>query len=247
MEWDALIIASAICLGAGVLTGLTGFGFSVFAVPLLLLVLPAQHVVVVALALVVATSVVLLLSRELRAAVDLRTALGLWALSLAGLPLGALIMQAVDANWVVALTGAVLLGYAVWRLRATGAGGGGLGWMITCGLLGGALTTSTGLNGPAVAMYVSGQARTPEQQVATMAVYVGGISACGFVLLMASGQVSADLATPLPALGVASVVGTILGRWVGARAAHKLDRLTLLLLAAMGLWCLVRSAWSLVA
>lgn len=47
---------------AGILTGVTGFGFSVLSVPLLLLVFQPHEVVVIALCLVPVTSAVLLLA-----------------------------------------------------------------------------------------------------------------------------------------------------------------------------------------
>lgn len=163
------VLVAAVCLGAGVLTGLTGFGFSVFAVPLLLPLLPPQEAVLVVLVLVPLTSAVLLAARDLRRAVDLPTALSLAVLWLFGLPLGLLLMAAVDPLWVTGLIGLVLTLYAGWRLTGTGRAVMGQAWQVPCGLLGGILTTSTGLNGPAMAMYVSGRRLSAHRQVATMA------------------------------------------------------------------------------
>ena len=51
-----VVFAVFVVVLAGVLTGVTGFGFSVLSVPLLLLVFDAHEVVVIALSLVPLTS-----------------------------------------------------------------------------------------------------------------------------------------------------------------------------------------------
>ena len=87
---------------AGILTGVTGFGFSVLSVPLLLLVFQPHEVVVMALCLVPVTSAVLLLAPGLRGQVRQRTFGALTAFSVVGLPVGILLFEQFDPMWVTA-------------------------------------------------------------------------------------------------------------------------------------------------
>ena len=67
MTWLAALVVVGL---AGFLTGMTGFGFSVLSVPLLLLIYPPHDVVVMALCLVPLTSALLLLTPHLRGKLD---------------------------------------------------------------------------------------------------------------------------------------------------------------------------------
>ena len=142
---------------AGILTGVTGFGFSVLSVPLLLLVFQPHEVVVIALCLVPVTSAVLLLAPGLRGQVRQRTFGALTGFSVVGLPVGILLFEHFDPMWVTGLMGLVLLGYAAYGLAGAGTMAVRRHWVAPSGILGGILATSTGLSGPAVAMYVHGR------------------------------------------------------------------------------------------
>lgn len=177
---------------AGILTGVTGFGFSVLSVPLLLLVFQPHEVVVIALCLVPLTSAVLLLAPGLRGQVRQRTFGALTAFSVVGLPVGILLFEHFDPMWVTGLMGLVLLAYAGYGLTGVGTLALRRHWVVPSGILGGILATSTGLSGPAVAMYVHGRRVSTQEQTATMSAYVGAISALGLGLLALRGAVSGD-------------------------------------------------------
>lgn len=231
----------AIVFAAGVLTGVTGFGFSVLSVPLLLLAYEPHEVVVIALCLVPVTSVVLLLTPGMRGRVRYRTVTALTAASVVGLPVGILLFEHFDPLWVTGLMGLVLVGYAVNSLFGDRAFVLPRRWLVPSGVLGGILATSTGLSGPAVAMYVHGRRAAVAEQAATMAAYVGAISALGLLLLAARGAVSGGDLGVVGKLATAAVLGTVLGRWWAARRHDLLDRLTVVALGGMGLWTLGRS------
>lgn len=238
MSWAFPVV---IVFAAGVLTGVTGFGFSVLSVPLLLLAFQPHEVVVIALCLVPLTSVVLLLAPGMRGGVRYRTVGALTAASVVGLPVGILLFEHFDPLWVTGLMGLVLVGYAVNGLLGDRSLVVRRRWLLPSGVLGGILATSTGLSGPAVAMYVHGRRASAGEQAATMAAYVGAISALGLALLAARGAVtSADLGV-VGKLAAAAVVGTLLGRWWASSRHEVLDRLTVLALGGMGLWTLGRS------
>lgn len=236
-------LPSLIVVLAGIMTGLTGFGFSVLSVPLLLLLFEPHQVVVIALCLVPVTSTILLLTPDLRGRARVRTAAALTGFSVIGLPFGLLLFEHFDPLWVTGLMGLVLVAYVGVALWGDGANSRAVRrhWVAPSGILGGVLATSTGLSGPAVAMYVHGRRLSAQEQTATMAAYVGVISVLGLGMLAARGAVSiADLQLVLK-LTLAAVAGTLVGRWWAVRQHETIEWMTLGALGVMGVWTLGRS------
>jgi uncharacterized membrane protein YfcA len=236
-----LVLPVLIVFLAGILTGVTGFGFSVLSAPLLLMLFDPHEVVVIALCLVPVTSAVLLLAPGMRGQVRRRTLGALTAFSVLGLPIGLLLFEHFDPMWVTGLMGVVLLAYAAYGLVGTRRVVLRRHWVAPSGIVGGILATSTGLSGPAVAMYVHGRRVSAREQTATMAAYVGAISVLGLGLLAVRGAVSSDDLLIVVRLAGGAVVGTVLGRWWASSRHETLDRLTLVALAVMGVWTVGRS------
>jgi uncharacterized membrane protein YfcA len=226
---------------AGLLTGMTGFGFSVLSVPLLLLVYAPPEVVVVALCLVPLTSAFLLLTPTLRGKLDWRLCLALSGCSLVGLPIGLWIFHRVDGVWVNALVGLALVAFAWYGLFSDRSWSSRGAWVVPSGVLGGILATSTGLSGPAVAMYVHGRRLSNPAQVATMSAYVGIVSILGVALLAVRGEVGAPALELVAWLAPIALVGVAVGRWWADRRHDTIDRLTLYALGLMGLWTVGRA------
>lgn len=238
MTW---VVALLVVGGAGFLTGMTGFGFSVLAVPLLLLIYPPHDVVVIALCLVPLTSALLLLLPGIRGLLNRRLCLSLSAFSLIGLPLGLVIFHWFDPLWVAALIGVALVGYAWFGLFGDQGWSARHAWLAPSGILGGVLATSTGLSGPAVAMYVHGRRLANGEQVATMAAYVGIVSLLGVALLALRGEVGATALGRVAWLTPSALAGVALGRWWALRQHHIIERVTLYALGLMGAWTLARA------
>lgn len=240
----SLLTAFVVVTAAGVLTGVTGFGFSVLSVPLLLLLYPPHDVVVIALILVPLTSVVLLAMPHLRGNAQVRIVAALSLFSLVGLPFGLLLFERFDPIWVTGLMGLTLLGYAVYALFGPEEWSLHHNWLPPSGLLGGLLATSTGLSGPAVAMYVHGRRLSAAEQLTTMAAYVGAISVVGVALLAARGAVSAPalvtVAQLVPFAIAGTAAGAVISRRYAAKGDHVIEKVTLVLLALMGVWTLGR-------
>jgi uncharacterized membrane protein YfcA len=236
-------LAALVVVGvAGLLTGMTGFGFSVLSVPLLLLIYPPHDVVVMALCLVPVTSAVLLLRPRLWRRLDWRLCLALTGFSLIGLPIGLVMFHWFDPLWVSALIGLALVGYAWFGLYGDRDWSSRHAWLAPSGILGGILAPSTGLSGPAVAMYVHGRRLTNSEQVATMAAYVGLVSIIGLGLLAVRGEVGGAALGRAAWLSPSALVGVAVGRWWATRQHAIIDRVTLYALGVMGLWTVARAS-----
>jgi uncharacterized protein len=235
-----LVVALGVVLTAGVMTGMTGFGFSVLSVPLLIPVYRPHEVVVIVLCLVPITSLMLLLTPHLRGRIRVRMCGELSALSLLGLPIGVLFFRHFGSFWLTILIALILIGFAVislfspaeWQLPGS--------MVVPSGILGGLLATSTGLSGPAVAIYVHGRRLAHDELVATMAAYVGLVSVLGLAVLAFEGQIpSGPLRHVLP-LTPAALLGVGIGRWWARKNHATIERMALVALGLMGCLTLLR-------
>ena len=235
------VLPMAIVFVAGILTGVTGFGFSVLSVPLLLLVFQPHEVVVIALCLVPLTSAVLLLAPGLRGQVRVRMVGALTAFSVIGLPVGIVLFEHFDPMWVTGLMGLVLLGYAAygltgpaqWRCAGTGSrpagssagssrrarGSAARRWRCTC--MGGGCRR--------------GNKQPPWRP--TSGPSASWVSDCSRCAVPSQGD---DLQLVVR-LGGGAVLGTLVGRWWASSRHETLDRVILVALGSMGVWTVGRS------
>lgn len=229
---------SAVVL-AGLVTGVTGFGFSVLAVPLLILVLEPREVVIVTLFLATIASLTLLQTPELRGRSHLRVTGTLALLSLIGMPIGVYVFTRYDTQALTILMGVVIVAYAVTALSTQESWRVPKGFIWPSGLLGGLLAPSTGLSGPAVVMFIHGRRITDNDLVATMSSYVATVSALGLALLALRGQVNGDSILQVLPLIPGTMAGVLVGRRLAVRSHRAIDKAVLRVLLAMGLWTIV--------
>lgn len=235
------VLPFAAVLTAGLMTGMTGFGFSVLSVPMLVMTYQPHEVVIIVLFLVPITSVALLLIAHLYARIQVGLCIMLSAFSLIGLPLGLLLFRRFDPTWVMVLMGFVLIGFALFNRHSPE------DWrvpdivVIPSGILGGLLATSTGLSGPAVAMYVHGRRLTHDELVATMAAYVAVVSTLGLVVLALEGPVTSTAVGRVLSLTPIALAGVALGRWWTQRNHQAIERMAVHVLGLMGIVTVLRA------
>src|SRR3954452_20145608 len=143
-----LSIAAGAILAAGMaLQSALGFGASMLASPLLLLLLAPVQVVSLLLVCGLLAGPLILTERGQRGRVRWKEAAGLLAAAAVGLPLGVVILDALGKEPMQLLVGVlVLLSLAPQQLRPSHRTGPRSG--VAAGVASGMLTTSTGLNGP---------------------------------------------------------------------------------------------------
>lgn len=222
MENTSLLLGGLAVLLAVVSQLLTGFGFAMVLVPLLLLMVdPADAVVATAL---LGTLLTTLQTLRDRSHVDRSMAAGLMGWSLIGLPLGVLAMGIIPAEalkWAV--VGVVLLAlYIIMRdvafsnTRANSA---------MAGLASGALLTSTGINGPPLVALVRSSQDSVLRYRATLAAVFCGQGWLGLGMFAMAGRINATtlslLAAGLVALPVGMLIGERLFRHVDARRLRR--------------------------
>lgn len=221
--WGLAVIALAAALQA-----ITGFGFSLMAVPLVALVWePAAAIVATGICALALTGTSTW--RE-RAHVRRADALVVWLAACAGMPIGVLVLRHADAPTLRALIALSLLACTalLWRGLRLPPGRGVQGGV---GFVSGVLITSTGINGPPVVLAFQAQGMPPRDFRATLAAVFAAQRVVALGMIGAAGLMRRD-ALGLAALGVPAV---LLGWELGNRVFHRLDprlfrRLVLVLL-----------------
>lgn len=241
MDWSAIALITlelVVIVVAASVQAMSGFGFAVVAVPVLASVAGIDHAIAVAGLLGLTSSVVT--ARHARADVRWGVSRRILAGTAAGLPVGYLIVDHLDARQLTILTGvAVLVTTAAVAV----------GLRIPCthpvaqsatGVLSGAFGVATGMTGPPVVIGLRGTELDHHQTRATLSVTLGAAGASILVLRLLTGHIHADV-LPVVALGLPAVaLGGAVGRWVFPRlGARRYSTLVVVLLAASGLIALL--------
>jgi uncharacterized membrane protein YfcA len=215
--WQLLVALGATLL-AGSISGLTGFGFGLVIVPILLLLFEPATVVVLTGVLAVASGLPIL--AQDRAMVRSRIVMPLLIPALIGALTGVRLLTSLDSTYIKLIAGIVVVVFALMVAR---------GFVIpgirsrvaplVAGYVSGVLGTSTGMSGPPVVLFLTD--RTPEPRVfrASITAYFAATNTVGVSLVLRTGVVGAR------ELGIAGVLlpVALAGRRIGQHLHNKVD------------------------
>jgi uncharacterized membrane protein YfcA len=233
------LLAGAVSVGlASFLGGVTGFGYSLVATPLLLLIgyeLPFVVTANLALALVTRLSVAI---RFRHSAWPRRVAL-LVGGAVPGLWLGTLVLRAIAADTIKVAAGLVTMVAAALLARSVNAPPPRRqlpGAAVVAGFLGGFLGASTSLNGVAPVLLLARDKAAPRSFLADLAMYFVGANAIGLLVLAAQDTLRTDALSPA---FLVWLPGSIVGNWLGTTLGPRLPevafrRLTLAIVFIAG-------------
>ncbi len=232
-----LLAGGVVVLAASFLGGVTGFGYSLVATPLLLILgFPLPFVVTANLALACVTRV----SVAYRFRSDARPgrAAGLIAGSVPGLWLGAVVLTTVDVSTIKLGAGLVVMAAAVllWRAVTAPPPRELPGAPVAAGFAGGFLGAATSLNGVAPVLLLARDQAAPRSVLADLALYFVASNAIGLAVLLVQGGLETDALYPafwlwLPGSLLANWAGTVIGPSLPETAFR---RLTLAIVFAAG-------------
>jgi uncharacterized protein len=198
-----------------------GFGEALVAVPLLALRIPIQ--VAAPLAVLVSITVAALVVVQDWRDVHVGSAGWLVLATIAGLPLGLLLLTGVDARTVKAVLALVILAFASYSLLGAPfhLREDRIPWLLGCGLVAGILGGAYGMNGPSLVVYGSMRRWSAERFRATLQAYFLPASILGMAGYWAAGLwvpvVTRYYLLTLPATLVATAVGRSLNRRLAGR------------------------------
>ena len=212
----AIILLAAV---ASCIQALSGFGFSLFIVPFLSLLIGPKDTVV--LANLLSVTVNLIQFPRLRHSIERPTATVLAVGSFAGMPVGLAVLLLIDPAALKLLIALAVLGFTLLIMRGLRIHGGGLPGGLATGFVSGILNTSTSMSGPPIVLYLQGKGLSPAAFRSTTNAFflVTAVGAVG--LLFASGAVKpwilGAFALALPAAEA--------GRIFGNRIFERIDEL----------------------
>lgn len=216
-----LLTAAAICVIAALAAAaqaVSGFGFAMLSVPLMIPVLGAPSSVVVATVLGFVLTIGSTVAE--RRNVEWRPVLTLSAVALIGVPIGLAVLQLVDPHWLSLVIGIVVIGATVLLARRTPLHLDGRAGIYAAGVLSGALLSSTGMNGPpVVAVFQARGLRPLAFRASLQAAFViqDVMAIVGFVLVARlTPQIGLLALIAVPALGI--------GWWLGDRLFHRIGQ-----------------------
>jgi uncharacterized protein len=206
------LLAAALVVTLGyVVYGLTGFGSSIVAVPLLALFFPLRFAVPMMLVFDLCTG--LLLGLQHRRHVSRPEMLLLLPIVAVGMVAGVTLLVRVPERWLLMGLGAFVIAYAAWSLlsravpRPISAR-----WALPAGLVGGAFTALYGTGGPVYTIYLARRLPDKAQLRATIGVLIFSTALIRLVLFTGSGFYAQAGLLPLAfALLPCSVIGYLLG------------------------------------
>lgn len=217
-----------------------GFGFSLFAVPLLAVLVGAKTGVVANGA--IGLGLVALMVVRNRSGVERRTVFVASLSALVAMPLGLLVLARIEERALTAAIGIFVLVFT-WAL--------GRGLRLpnsdmtdaVAGLCSGALATSTGTNGPPLVIALHGKHLEPFAFRATLAALFLIQSSAAFVAFALAGRLTVDVGRVVLVGYPAMVLGVLAGERLAARIDRvRFRRIVLVMLVASAVVALI-GAW----
>jgi len=236
---DHFLIFFLIILAASILQTSTGFGFSIMATPFLLLLYQPQEAIQIniILSLVISASLIVRIRRDIDITLLKRFTLG----SIAGVPLGLLILLSVDIDTftlgisilLLVLTALLVFNF---KVKATGA----RDYMV--GGISGLLTTSIGMPGPPLLLYFTGTyTEKGKIRATTLAFYLFIYFVSLLTQIIFAGTNNRIWTSSLYAIPVV-FLGLLLGQLLFNKLNQRIFRvITYILLSGTGLYLLVDS------
>lgn len=240
---EILLLAALITAASYCVFGLTGFGSTVLALPLLAHFLPLKFAVPLLLLLDLAAS--LALSSRVRGAVRKDEFWRIVPFLLAGMALGVTLLVKLPEPPLLVTLGVFLLAYSLYCLgRKRTAPVLSRAWAAPVGLSGGAFSALFGTGGVLLALYFAGRLGSKSEFRATTAAGILVSSVTRVMLFGATGLLTQDglllsALVLLPSVFVGLVIGQRLHAGVDAR---NVLRVVYVLLLASGLSLLARYA-----
>jgi uncharacterized membrane protein YfcA len=194
-----------------------GFGEALVAVPLLAMRIPIRVAAPLAVLVSVVVAAVIVVQDWRR--IELRSATGLIASSLPGIPVGVLLLAWVNGHVVKTVLGALIIGFSLYSLterRRENLAADNYWVLVGCGFLSGVLGGAYGMNGPPLAIYGALRRWSPQHFRATLQGYFLPASLVGLIAYAAVGLWSSVLTryflVSLPAVALAIGVGRVINQ-----------------------------------
>lgn len=234
-----VIVGLVVVFAGGLVQGLTGFGFGLATVPILIIFLPPKVVVPMVTIVSILLTVIILI--ESRKHVEMRRILPLMISGVIGLPVGTYILKVVDANIMRIVIGIIIIAFAAtfWT---------GYRWKVKhekivfapIGFISGLLGNSTSLSGPPVILFFTNQGIPKKVFRANIIAYFTVLNFVAVPLFALNGLVTRQVLQ----YALILLPMMLLGAYVGVKLVKKVDeklfsRIALALIVVAGVFSIV--------
>jgi uncharacterized membrane protein YfcA len=203
---------------ASVVRSAFGFGEALIAVPLLALFLPIQVATPLAVLISVAIAAVILVQDWRK--VHIRSTGWLFVPTLAGIPLGIMMLHSAHQSLVKGALSVVIVlfsGFFLLGKRPPHLEHDSHAWLLACGFAAGVLGGAYGINGPPLVVYGSMRRWSPQHFRATLQGYFLPASAIGMLGYRVSGLWTAEVTHYFFVAIFAAIPAIFVGRWLNHR------------------------------
>ena len=207
---EVIIFAPLIVLLANIVFGISGFGLTLIAIPLLAHLFPIKFVIPMVVLLDVVAS--LRQATKLRSGVYKQELVPLLPFMLAGMGAGAFLLIRLPAEILLMGLGILVLVYGVYYVLRHDSVFRLARWTaVPIGLFAGTISALFGVGAPLYVMYLTGRGATPDQIRATMPVIFSFTTVGRIVLFAATGLFSESVLLTAAALLPVMLLGLYLG------------------------------------
>jgi uncharacterized membrane protein YfcA len=214
--WTVTFVLVVVIVAVGA-QAVVGFGFALIAMPLLVLVLDVRVALVLATLISLTNTSVLAYTH--RQHVPWPTVGPMLAGAGAGMPFGLALLLLAPPDVIRLLVGVSTVVMAVALLRGVRFQSRSTLSEVGVGGLSGALSTSTGINGPPVVLYLQGREHPPREFRGGMAAFFVGSSVMALVSYAVTGVLSQEAFV----LFVVSVPAIVVASWAGHQVADRVE------------------------
>jgi len=221
LSLETVIYAIIAVFAAGVIKGLTGFGFSLVSVPVLVVILGPRTAVPIIILLNATANVAMF--PLVRQAAHLRRIVPLVVAGIAAVPLGMLLLLKLDPQTVKLLAGCVTILFALAFLAGFQRPVSNEKWgFAAAGLISGTTNGLISTGGPPAVLFLTNQGVPKKTFRASLVAYFLFLNLASVPMFVAGGLLSASIARQALILAPAM----FLGAFVGSKLLHKLPEQT---------------------
>ena len=228
-----------VVFAAGVVQGLSGFGFALVSAPLLSALMEPR----LAMPIVIThgSLITLLPLPGVWRWIDVGMVIPLAASGLIGIPIGAYLLRVVEGNTLRVLVGLLVILFSILLLLGVKGLGGSSGWMIIpVGFLSGLLGGSTMMSGPPVILFLTHRGVEKRVFRASLIAYFTLLGMAAILTYILNGLINIQTVRWIILLMPSMALGAVLGARLSQRVAEEaFRRFTLLLVMASGILSLL--------
>jgi uncharacterized membrane protein YfcA len=234
MDW-VWIVTFLIILTAAMIQAGTGFGFAIIAIPLLVLLHDAHTAVPLANLLSLVSAVALL--PQARKEVDKSLLKPLFVGSLAGLPLGGVFFYFIPVFWLKVTVSATIVIFTLLLIRKVSLP---LGNGKRIGAVSGFFTTSLGMPGPPIVLYLASKNTDKASFRGTTIVFYSLVYPISLLIQAGTGHLTLDLVEKsifmIPAIVIGQMLGSLIHNKLNQQTFRKVTYVLLMVSAFNSLW-----------